>query len=162
MLVFDGQSRPMILDSIYTPTSVEFVWVLDLNLMDFTMTELTILEETISPSIEIQVGGFSFVLPASWNILVYDRDTSQVDVVSIAETAGREFTAFTYGPKAAKPVPRVITATNYLPAHVNVGPSLNKHQMLCHPIGPDEWVVVSGSDGYNKYLKNCVVGDLIG
>lgn len=161
MLVFDGQSRPMIIDSIHTPTAVEHAWVLDLNLMDFTLTEVTILEETVAPSMEIEVGGFRFVLPVSWNILVYDRDTSQVDVIKIAETAGREFTAFVYGPTSAKPIPRIITATNYFSGMVNVAPALNKHQMLCHPIGPNEWVVVSGSDGYNKYLKNCVVGDLI-
>ena len=162
MLVFDGNSKPMMLDSIHTPTSVDHFWILDLAMLDFTMIPLMILEETVSPAMEIQIDGFRFIVPASWNIVVYDRDTSQLDVVEIAETAGREFTAFVYGPNKAKPTPKIITATNYLPGYANVGPALNKHQMLCHPISPDEWVVVSNSDGYNKYLKNLVVGDIVG
>lgn len=162
MLVFDGNSTPMILDSIYTPTSVDHVWVLDLAMLDFTLVPLVIIEEIVSPSMEIQVNGFQFIVPANWNIVVYDRDTSQVDVVEISDTAGREFTALVYGPKKAKAEPMIITATNYFPGHANISPYLNKHQMLCHPIGPDEWVVVSGSDGYNKYLKNTVVGDITG
>lgn len=162
MLVFDGNSHPMLLDSIHTPTSVDHIWILDLAILDFKMIPLQILEETISPSMEIEVDGFKFVVPTNWNIVVYDRETSQLDVVEISETAGREFTAFVYGPHSARPEPKIITATNYFPGYVNVGPALNKHQMLCHPISPDQWVVVSGSDGYNKYLKNTVVGDIVG
>ena len=162
MLVFDGDSKPMLLDSIHTPTSVDHIWVLDLSLLDFTLIPLQILEEVVSPAIEIQVNGFNFIVPANWNIVVYDRDTSQLDVIEISETAGREFTAFVYGPNKAKPLPVIVTAVNYYPGYANVSPALNKHQMLCHPISPDEWVVISNSDGYNKYLKNAEVGDIVG
>lgn len=161
MLVFDGDSKPTILDSIHTPTAVDHIWVLDLAMMDFTMTELVVLEEVVCPTMEVEIGGFRFLLPAFWNIVVYDRDTSQLDVVKVSEAAGRDFTAFVYGPNKAKPTPKPISVTNYLAGYPNVTPSLNKHQMLCHPIGPDEWVVISGSDRYNKYLKDTVVGDIV-
>jgi hypothetical protein len=161
MLVFDGNSKPVIFDSIHAPTDVDYFWVLDLALMDFTLTPLATLEETISPTMVVEVGGFQFELPTNWNIVVYHRDTSQIDVVSIGETAGHQFTAFTYGPSKAKPTPSLITVVNYFPGKSCVGPLLNKHQMLCHPISADEWVMVSPNDSYNKYLKNCVVGDII-
>jgi hypothetical protein len=138
------------------------MWVLDLAMMDFTLAPLLMLEEVVCPSIQIQVNGFEFILPANWNILVYDTETSQIDVVELSETAGREFTAFVFGPKKSTAIPAQIIATNYFVEHKNVGPSLNKHQMLCHPIGPDIWVNVSPGDAYNKYLKNNIVGDLIG
>ena len=50
--------------------------------------------------------------------------------------------------------------TNYFVEYANVGPVLNKHQMLCHPIGPNEWVTVGPSDGFNKYLKDRIAGEL--
>jgi len=162
MLIFDDYSHPIILDNIHGPTVAEYMWVLDLAMMDFGLAPIHMLEEVICPSIQIQVNGFEFVLPANWNILVYDTETSQIDVVELSETAGREFTALIYGPKRAQPEPAQIIATNYFVEYKNVGPSLNKHQMLCHPIGPDTWVNVSSGDSYNKYLKNNIAGDLIG
>lgn len=162
MLIFDGDSQPIILDSIHGPTVSEHMWVLNLTERDFMLAPLQVLEEVICPSIQLMIRGFQFVLPANWNILVYDRDTAQLDVVELADAAGREFTAFTYGPTKTKPDPALITVTNYFVEHKNIGPSLNKHQMLCHPVGQDEWVCVSPADSYNKYLRDIIVGDLIG
>lgn len=162
MLIFNERSQPMILDSIHGPTLSEHMWVLDLTMMDYTLAPLTMLEEIVCPSMTIMIRGWQFVLPASWNVLVYDRDTAQLDVVQLAETAGREFTALTYGPRKSSVTPEIITVTNYHVEYKNVGPALNKHQMLCHPIGPDEWISVSPSDTYNKYLKDMIVGDLTG
>jgi hypothetical protein len=162
MLIFDDSSKPIILDSIFIPTLTEYFWVLDLSIMDYTLAPLTTLEQIVCPSLQIQVLGFDFIVPANWNILVYDRDTSQLDTVEIAETAGREFTSLVYGPKRPRVTPGYITATNYFVEHVNVGPTLNKHQMLCHPIGPDIWVSIAPSDIYNKYLKDRSIGDLMG
>lgn len=161
MLLFDQESKPMLLDNICTPTSVENFWVLDMGMMDFTLTELNTLEESFSPAFELEIQNFKFWVPTRWNILVYDRDTSQVDIVEIAETAGRDFTAFVYGPKKAKPEPATIKVVNYTPNAPHVYPTMTRAQMLCHPISADEFVVISGTDGYNKYLKNIVVGDLI-
>ena len=56
--------------------------------------------------------------------------------------------------------PRV-GSLGYKSDYVNIGPSLGKHQMLCHPISPTEWINVSPSDTYNKHLKNSVIGDIV-
>lgn len=164
MLIFDEEDRAILLDNIYTPTPTEYMWVLDLTLMDYTLAPLTNLEEIISPSIELMVNGFRFFLPANWNILVYAEDTLQLDVVEVAELAGREFTSFVIeiSKKGVfKYVPGNITITNYLPELDNVSPQLGKHQMLCHPIGPDQWVNVAPSDTYNKYFRDAVVGNIV-
>jgi len=162
MLIFDETNRPIILDNINGPTVSEYIWILDLMMMDFTLTPLTMLEEVTCPAMQLRIAGFEFILPAFWNILVYDQDTSQIDVVEISDTAGREFTALVYGPQSRRPIPHTIMVTNYFVQHVSVGPSLNKHQLLCHPIGPTEWVSVGPSDCFNKYLRDKIVGDLIG
>ena len=165
MLIFDDNNKPIVLDSIHATTPTSYMWVLDLNIMDYTLAPLMVLEETICPSMRIRIRGFDFFLPANWNLLVYSEDTFQLDVVEVSELAGREFTAFVYdisNPKIVKYRPGVVTVSDYAAEHVNVGPALNKNQMLCHPISPFEWVNVTPSDSFNKYLKELVVGDIIG
>jgi len=160
MLIFDND-KAIILDNVHTPTATDHFWVLDLNMMDYTLTPLLVLEEVISPSIELMVGGFQFILPANWKVLVADEDTMQLDVVEVADLGGKEFKALIYGPDKPMAELETIVVTNYFPSYKNVGPSLNKHQMLCHPISPTSWINVSPSDSYNKYLKGCTAGDII-
>ena len=146
MLIFDDNNRTIILDNVYTPTPTDFMWVLDLQIMDYTLAPLLVLEEIICPSIKVRILGFDFFLPANWNMLVFSEETSELDVVEISELAGREFTAFVYdisNPNIVKYTPGVVSVLDYSSEYINVGPSLNKHQMLCHPVSPTEWVNVS-------------------
>lgn len=160
MLVLDDTNSTMILDDVFAPTITNHIWVLDLNLMDFTLAPLLVLEEIVAPTMELMVCGFKFTLPTKWNMLVVDSDTMQLDVVEVKKLPGKQFSAFLYGPAANRHELATITATDYFPNHYNVGPSLNRHHMLCHPVSPDFWVNVAPSDAYNKYLKNRVAGDL--
>lgn len=161
MLIFDEQSQPVILDSIHSPTPVDYFWTLDLSILDYTLSPLVMLEETVCPAMQILIQGFEFIVPTHWNLLIYDGDTSQLDVTPVSEAAGREFTALIFGPNKAYPTPQIATITNYILEYKHVGPSLNKHQMLCHPISPTEWCSVGPSDSYNKYLKDKTIGDLM-
>lgn len=161
MLILDNNNDALILDSIFTPTIADHMWVLDLQMLDFTLSPLLILEEIVGKSIQLMINGFEFVLPATWNILVCDHESMQLDVVPVEKVAGREFHAVLYGPDHALIDTAIIRTTNYFPTYHIVGPSLNKHQMLCHPVAPMTWVCIAPSDTYNKYLKNLVTGDLI-
>lgn len=161
MLIFDDNSKAIIIESIYTPTLSDAFWVLDLEMMDFTVTPLLTLEEIVSPSITLQIAGFSFQLPATWNMLVVDEETSQLDLIESSRLAGKNFSSFSYGPNQWNFSAFPITVTDFSPRHVHTGPSLNKHQMLCHPIGPESWINIAPSDTFNRYLKNRVAGDLM-
>lgn len=161
MLVFDNDNKAIILDDICTPTISDHFWVLDLQMMDYTLAQLLVLEEIVAPTIVLRVMGFDFPLPANWNILVVDDETQQLDFVEVKDVAGKEFRAFVFGPDKARHEQAVISVSDYFPNKHNVGPSLSKHQMLCHPVAPDMWVNVAPSDGYNKYLKEKVAGDII-
>lgn len=161
MLIFDDATKPIILESIHTPTITDHFWVLDLNLLDYKLTPLLILEEIVAPTVIVSVDGFDFPLPASWNILVVDEESMVLDVIELSEVAGREFRAMVYGPDVSMVRTEIITIKQYFPSFINVGPSLNKHQMLCHPVSPGHWINVSPSDTYNKYLKDKIVGDLM-
>lgn len=161
MLFLNEKSETILLDSLYSPIVSTHMWVLDLTLMDYTLAPIQILEEVTSSSVVLNVRGFSFVLPSNWYVLIYDQETMQLDVVQASDLAGSEFTAFVYGPNKSKPESAVIRVVDYLPQYQNVGPLLNKHQMLCHPIDPTSWITIAPSDVFNKFLKNAVVGDII-
>ena len=161
MLIFDNTSQPIIIDSIYAPIVSDHFWVLDLSMRDFALTPLNVLEETVCPTVVLRVDGFDFPVPASWNILVYDTETTQLDVVELAEAAGREFTALLFGPNMSSQRPGHVTVVDYQMEYKNVNPSLNKHQMLCHPVGPNTWINIAPTDIYTKYLKDICVGDLL-
>ena len=160
MLIFDEHDKTIILDSIHTPLISEYMYVLDLNIMDFTLSPLLVLEETVAPTIELLIMGFKFTLPASWNILVVDEETLQLDVVGVSELAGRDFRVFLYGPNQSRHEMAIAVVTDFHPNFHNVGPSLSKHQMLCHPVAPNWWINAAPTDSYNKFLKNTVAGDL--
>lgn len=161
MLIFNEQSHPTIIDSVSGPVVNTHMWVLDMSDLDFMLTPINMLEEYHSPSMQVSVNHFSLIVPANWNVLVYDRDTAQIDIVEISETAGREFTAMVYGPRRTQATPATISIVEYYQSRKHVNPVLGKHQMLCHPISPTEWIVIGPSDGYSKYLKDRTVGDLI-
>jgi hypothetical protein len=161
MLIFDDKVQPVLLDSIYQPTVTDCFWVLDLALQDFKLAPLGILEQIDAPTFIVSVDGFEFPLPASWNVLVVDDDSMVLDVIELSEAAGRSFKALVYGPDMVISRAAEIFVKDYMPTYPNVGPALNKHQMLCHPVSPGSWICVSSSDTYNKYLKDKVVGDLI-
>jgi len=162
MLIFDENNDPIIIDNINGPVLSNYFWVLDLDFegeMDFTLTELQFFEEIHCPSLKISIEGFSFFVPSSWNILVMDEETTELDAIQVKKLAGREFTAVVSGPSGNKSRPCVVTVQDYSPDHINVGPLLKKHHMLCHPIGPNEWINIAPSDSH-KYLKDRLIGDL--
>lgn len=161
MLIFDENSHVIIIDSIHTPLTTDYFWVLDLNIMDFTVIPLLMLEEILSPTITLEIEGFQFNLPTTWSMLVFSEETTQIDVVEVKRIPGNDFTAMVYGPNCSQVQAGKIRALNYDPEQANYCPSLNKHHVLCHPIGPNLWVNVTPTDVYNKYLKDCTVGDII-
>lgn len=161
MLIFDENNIPIKLESVHEPTVVNNFWVLDLNIMDFTLTPLLVLEEIVCRTVEIMINGFRFKIPAKWNILILDPCTMQLDVIETRKAAGTDFFAFVYGPNEPMVRPHRIAVTNFYNQHINVGPFLNKNQMACHPISPSKWVCVAPSDPYNKFLKNNIAGDIV-
>lgn len=161
MLIFDENNIPILIESVSAPSLIDNFWVLDLNMMDFTLTPLLVFEEIICRTVEVTIDGFSFNMPAKWNILIVDPSTMQLDVTEARKAAGTDFSAFVYGPDEPMVHPQHIAITNFYNQNLNVGPALNKHQMLCHPISPKTWVCISPSDPYNKYLKRLVAGNII-
>lgn len=161
MNIFDETLSVVELTDIISPIKSEFFWILDLTLMDYTLAPLTVLEEITCPTFVVEVNGEEFNVPASWNMLIYDTETSGIDLIPLCEMTGRSFTALGFGATRVLAKPLSVRIMDYKPYSKNVGPSLNKHQMLCHPIDNDLWFTVCAADVYSKYLKNKSLGDIL-
>jgi hypothetical protein len=164
MVISDENSYPILIDGIDTATLTDYFWVLQLQLdneMDFMLQKLEMFEEQTTPTLEFLIGDYLIEAPTNWNILVYSEETAQLDIVEVSDLARSKFTAVVYLHNKGKVVPGPVTVVDYhREAHVR-NPSLNKHTMLCHHVGPDAWVCLAPTDNYNKYLKNSLVGDLL-
>jgi len=161
MLIFDSHNDPIILDDADDPILTDTYWVLDLQMMDYTLAPLLMVEEIVDETVELNINGFKFILPAMWHILVVDIETQQIDVARLKKIAAKDFNAFVFGPKKSRHESIPISFSNFYSYKHNYGPSLFKHQMLCHPIDNESWINIAPSDSYNKYLKNKVSGDIV-
>lgn len=162
MLIFQESEEITLIDTI-KPTLVEdYFWVLDLDQKDFTLAPLNVIEAITAPSVELLIDGFTFVVPATWNILICDPETSQLDISDVGSVLGKSFHSFVYGFNLPIVELHKIEAVGYVPSHTSFSPSLNKHHMLCHPIDQTRWINLSPADSYNKYFRNTLLsGDLI-
>lgn len=161
MLIFDSNSKPIIIETLKSPVVSTHFWSLNLEQQDFVMTPIVYIEEIVSASIQLDVAGFRFFVPATWYVLVADKETAMVDAVRVSDVSCNEFTAFVYGPNRSKADCVTVRAVDYSPSHANVGPSIHKNEMLCHPIDPLRWICVGPSDPYSRYLKNTAISDFL-
>lgn len=161
MVISDENYYPILIDSIHTPLLTDYFWVLDLKERDFFLTELKVLEEHITPILVFKIMGYAFEIPADWNIMIYSKDTSQLDIAEASEICRGDFSSLVYDHQKDRVVEGPVHVIDYKPREYIHVPSLNKTQMLCHALGPKHWICISPTDNYNKYLKNAVLGDII-
>ena len=161
MVISDENSFPILIDNISTPLKMDYFWVLDLERRDFALSKIEVLEEHQTPILVLKIFDYSVEIPANWNILVYSKETSQLDIVEVSEISRGNFTAFVFDHKKDVNLPGYIRVIHYEPKGSIQTPALNKYQMLCHHLGPKYWICISPIDNYNKYLKDATIGDIL-
>ena len=161
MVIADENSYPILIDSVDTPISTDYFWVLDLAERDFKLNPLFTLEEFWTPVIEFNVLNYVLEAPADWNILVYSPETSQVDLVLVSELTKGGYCAFVFDHTRNRVVENKVKVVGYSANRAFHTPSFNKSNMICHPIGPDQWVLLAPADTFNKYIKDTLVGDFL-
>jgi hypothetical protein len=162
MVISDENSRPIIIENITTPLGIDYFWTLNLEQRDFILSKLEILEEhSLVPLFAVNILGYVLEIPTNWHMLVFSEDTSQLDIIEMSEATRGNFTAFVYDHKKDIYRPGKINIIDYIQQGVVHTPALNKVQMLCHHLGPSQWVCLSPIDNYVKYLKGASIGDIL-
>ena len=121
--------------SLNSPVIPEYAWFYDSKLNDFLMRPITMLEETVGPTVTTKINNEIVKIPASWHILIVDDDTKTVDTVLITQCANSAFKAFAMHPRLNRYEPMSIQLLDidYTGAVVHL--TIPKANHICHPIG---------------------------
>jgi hypothetical protein len=162
MVVHDSEGLPLEINNINKPLRTNYIWVLDLKMLDFTLSHIQVLEENTCATCILDIGGSIIKVPAYWNLLIADIETLQLDTVPVSLLSNNTYHAFVYGPTMVKPEYHLIKVIDWIPEAVNTYPSFNRSLMLCHDLGDGRNCCLSFTDSYSRFLKNAVVEDLVG
>jgi hypothetical protein len=168
MLCLPDYNKPYILSSLTAPVVVRHHWIFKGDLCDFMLSPITYLEETSGAAVKVRINNFEFWIPATWNILVTDRDTFQLDTVSIQSCASVKHDVFVFSPNEMKLRTLTAEVIDYQENSALVHPMINKGTALVHPIGPSinirekdmQLAIAIGPHDLYKHLANKVVGDI--
>ncbi len=168
MLILPEFARPYLIQSLDSPVVPKYFWTFSGPMLDFVLSPIHYLEETTGPSVCVMISGFEFYVPASWNILVVDRDTSMVDTVPIHVCSTNVYQAFLFSSVSNRYVTADIYVTDYRKDDRIVHPLVQKATMMCHPVGPEPMnqqailnAMIGPYDLYQKYLSNVSACELI-
>lgn len=162
-------NKPYLIDSLTAPVVVKHNWIFNAALTDFMLAPITYLEETTGAVIKVRINNSEFWVPATWNILVTERETYQIDTVAIKACASTEHLAFSFSPDEMKLRTLEVMVIDYADSMALVHPMINKGTALVHPVGPTpilnngkpiQLSVVIGPHDLYKHLANKVIGDI--
>jgi len=169
MLVLPDYGRPYIIDSLTAPMVIKYNWVFNAPQTDFMLSPITYLEETTGAAIKVRINNSEFWVPATWFILVTDRETFQIDTVAITACATSKHIAFAFSPEEMNLRTLDVNVIDYAENMALVHPMITKGTALVHPVGPGPRAgtakeihlsVVIGPHDLYKHLTNKVVGDI--
>ena len=169
MQILPEYNKPYLIDSLTAPVVVKHNWIFNAALTDFMLAPITYLEETTGAVIKVRINNTEFWMPATWNILVTERETYQIDTVGIQSCATTKHLAFSFSPDEMKLRTLDIMVIDYADNMSLVHPMITKGTALVHPVGPApvtnmakpiQLSVVIGPHDLYKYLTNKVIGDI--
>ena len=169
MLVLPDFGRPYIIDSLTSPVVIKHHWIFNAPMTDFMLSPITYLEETTGAAVKLRVNNAEFWVPSTWNILVTDRETYQLDTVNVAACAQTNHIAFSFSMDEMNLRTLDIAVIDYVESISLVHPMVNKGTAMVHPVGPSpiqhgkqlQLNVVIGPHDLYKHLQNKVVGDVM-
>jgi len=168
MLFLSDMNKPFIVDSLTQPMVIKHHWVFSAHMMDFTINQIAYLEASTGPVIKIKVNGLSFFVPVSWNVLVVDDDTYQIDTIPVTSCSNAKYHAFAMSPTDSKIRMMEISVEDFEPKMTLVHPMIQRATALCHPIGTTkdtlgetDVCIVIGPYDLHKWLNNKSIGDIL-
>lgn len=167
MLVLPDFAIPFSVDSLTAPIVIKHCWMFRGIDTDFTLLPILYLEETTGAAVKVRINNSEFWIPATWNILVTDRDTFQLDTVNIQSCAATKHIAFVFAKDELKLRTLDIMVLDYCDSMSLIHPMIGKGTALVHPVGPSQGIgkqvalsVVIGPHDLYKYLSDKIVGDI--
>ena len=135
MVILPDYNFPYLIDNVNGPVLPKLCWFYDAEQNDFFLKKIQLLEETTGPTVSVRINGFTFDVPASWNLLVVDEETRLVDTVQITQCSSSNYLAFLMHPDVGfyqlSPIVLLDLEMKKSCVHVMI-PRMN---MMLHPVG---------------------------
>lgn len=167
MQILSEVNKPYNINSFTAPLGVSHFWTLSGHMLDFKMEEIQYLEEIVGQTVRVKVLNAEFDMPASWNILVVDRDTYTIDMVPISHCASFDHDVFMFSPDDTKLKTAKASIIKFEPQGTCFGPEIPKGSAMIHPVGQDVshgkqlnyGIVISPHDLY-RWIGGKTIGDI--
>jgi hypothetical protein len=168
LLTLPDYGKPYQIDSLTAPVVIKHHWIFHGPTTDFMLAPITYLEETTGAVVKVRINNSEFWMPSTWQILVTDRETYQIDTVSIQSCATIKHAAFSFSPDEMRLRTLDVMVIDYAENMSLVHPMINKGTSLVHPVGPTlpapgksyQLSVVIGPHDLYKHLTGKVIGDI--
>jgi hypothetical protein len=171
MIILNEVNRPYMVDSLTAPLpqGSRFHWIFSGQQRDFTLSDITYLEETVGPTVTLIIAGAEVRVPGAWNILIVDSETYTIDAVPVTACAAFEHLAFVFSPDDGKLITEPIRASGWEPNSSCIYPAVEKANAVVHAITPGtshgkqvQRGVIVGPNDLWRYISGCTVGDILG
>ena len=168
ILIITEYNAPYIISQLNAPIVPKFNWIFSGEIQDFKLSQISYLEETTGPAIEVMINKYKFTIPASWQILIADQETMLVDTVPISNCSSAMHQALLMCPTTMSLYTDEVKIIDYVPESVQHHVSIAKGSMLCHPVGPvfdhkpeEVYCCMIGPHDIYKYIQGMTAKELI-
>jgi hypothetical protein len=155
------------IDDVTSVVIPRHAWFYDVQVNDFLLKPIHMLEETTGPTVTARINGTVINVPASWYILIVDDETKTVDTVLITQCASSAFKAYLMHPSLnryeAVNVELLDLSLDKAVVHLTI-PRLT---MICHPVGTTvtskdlPMNVLIGPQDIGKHMVNMSAQELL-
>jgi hypothetical protein len=138
-------------------------------MLDFKLEETQYLEEIVGPTIRLRIKNLELDLPASWSIMIVDKETYTVDMIPVAQCASFDQDVLLFSPNDSKLNTAKVSVIDYKQKGMCIAPEIPKGSAMIHPVSQElshgrnltYGIVVGGHDLY-RYIGGKTVGDILG
>jgi hypothetical protein len=169
MQILSEVNRPYIIDSFTAPMGVSHFWTFSGHMMDFKLEEASYLEEIVGQTIRIRVQNLEIDLPASWMIMIVDKETYTIDMVPLAQCASFDQDVLLFSPDDSKLVTGKVTVLDFKKKSACIAPEIPKGSAMIHPTGPELshgrsifYGIVIGPHDLYRWIGGKAIGDILG
>lgn len=169
MQILSEVNKSYNIDSFTALMGVTHFWSFSGHMLDFKLEQTQYLEEIVGPTVRIRVQNCEIDLPASWFIMIVDKETYTIDMVPISHCASFDQDVLLFSPDDSKLKTAKVSVIDYQTKGTCIAPEIPKGSAMIHPTGQEfshgrqlfYGIVVGGHDLY-RWIGGKTIGDILG
>lgn len=168
MQILAETQKPYVIEALSSPIGITHFWTFSAHMLDFKMEPITYIEETTGPTVKVQVQNIEIDLPASWQVMVVDRETFTVDCVPVANCASFEHQALLFSPYDSKVNTTALRIVDFNPRAACIHPAVPKGSALVVPTSVELlhqkqifYGIVCGPYDLHRWIDGKTIGDIL-